>query len=89
MRRLQAVADIGKSPEVTIEITRIKQLMAGAARSVRVLADHTKLGDASAFRICGIDKIDELITDQKADPAICAALRARGLVVTFASADAG
>ena len=39
--------------EVTIEITRIKQLMAGAARSVRVLADHTKLGESAVFRICG------------------------------------
>ena len=75
--------------EVTIEITRIKQMMVSAARSVRVLADHTKLGDASAFRICSIDKIDELITDQKADPVICAALRARGPVVTLAPDQTG
>jgi DeoR family transcriptional regulator of aga operon len=74
--------------EVTIEITRIKQLMAGAARSVRVLADHTKLGDAAAFRICDIDSIDELITDRKADPAICDALRERRLTVTLASGGA-
>jgi DeoR/GlpR family transcriptional regulator of sugar metabolism len=58
--------------------------MAGAARSVRVLADHTKFGDAAAFRICGIDSIDELITDHKADPAICDALRERQLTVTLA-----
>lgn len=75
--------------EVTIEITRIKQMMVSAARAVRVLADHTKLGDASAFRICGIEKIDELITDQKADPAICTALRARRLMVTIAPDQAG
>ncbi|HWK95857.1 MAG TPA: DeoR/GlpR family DNA-binding transcription regulator [Pseudolabrys sp.] len=75
--------------EVTIEITCIKQLMAKAARSVRVLADHTKLGDASTFRICGIGDIDELVTDWKADPAICAALRERGATVTIAAADAG
>lgn len=75
--------------EVAIEITRIKQLMAGAARSVRVLADHTKFGEASAFRICGIDKIDELITDAKADPDVCAALRACGLSVTLALSEAG
>lgn len=75
--------------EVTIEITRIKQMMAGAARCVRVLADHTKLGDASIFRICGLDDIDELITDQKADPAICAEMRERGLTVTLVAGDAG
>lgn len=69
--------------EVAIEITRIKQLMAGAARCVRVLADHTKFGDASTFRICRIDQIEELITDEKADPVICAGLRERGLAVTL------
>ncbi len=75
--------------EVTIEITRIKQLMAKAARSVRVLADHTKLGDASTFRICGFGDIDELVTDWKADLAICAALRERGATVTIAASGAG
>ena len=75
--------------EVTIEVTRIKQLMTGATRCVRVLADHTKLGDASAFRICGIDKIDELITDHKADPGICTTLREHGLTVTLAPDPAG
>jgi DeoR family transcriptional regulator of aga operon len=70
--------------EVRIEKTRMKQLMAERARSVRVLADHTKLGDASTFRICDLDAVDELITDWKADPALCDALRARGLVVTVA-----
>ena len=70
--------------EVRIEKTRMKQLMAERARSVRVLADHTKLGDASTFRICPIDAVDELITDWKADPGSCQALRDRGLTVTIA-----
>ena len=83
-----AVTPDGPS-EVTIEITRIKQLMTHAARCVRVLADHSKLGDASTFRICTIDEVDELITDPKADPAICAVLRERGLTVTLASGDTG
>jgi DeoR family transcriptional regulator of aga operon len=69
---------------VRIEKTRMKQLMAESARTVRVLADHTKLGDASIFRICRIDAVDELITDWKADPALCEALRERGLTVALA-----
>lgn len=75
--------------EVTVEITRIKQLMAKAARSVRVLADHTKLGDASTFRICDIGDLDEMVTDWKADTALCDALRARGLAVTVATSEPG
>jgi DeoR family transcriptional regulator of aga operon len=70
--------------EVRIEKTRMKQLMAARARCVRVLADHTKLGDASTFRICELDAVDELITDWKVDPDFCAALRAHGLTVTIA-----
>lgn len=75
--------------EVRIEKVRMKQLMVHGARSVRVLADHTKFGDASTFRICGIDAVDELITDTKADPVICDVLRQRGLTVTLALERAG
>jgi len=32
--------------------------------SVAVLADHTKVGDRSMCRVCGLDEIDVLITDK-------------------------
>lgn len=78
-----AVTEEGVS-EATIEIARVKQVMLRAARRACVLADHTKLTESAVFRICGLDAIDELITDAGADPAICNTLRDRGIVVTIA-----
>lgn len=79
-----AVTTDGMS-EATIEIARVKQLMLRSARSIRVLADHTKLHESALFRICGLDAINEVITDANADADICAQLRERGVRVTIAS----
>lgn len=71
--------------EATIEITRIKQLILRAARTTRVLVDHTKLKEPALFRICGLESIDEIITDAGADAGICTSLRKRGPRVSIAS----
>lgn len=47
----------------------INQLMAGRARRVVVVADSSKLGAHALARICGIDQVDELITDSGAQDA--------------------
>jgi DeoR family transcriptional regulator of aga operon len=64
--------------EATLEITPIKKAMLRAARSVRVLADHTKFRDNSVFRICGLDAVHEIVTDHGADAETCALLAERG-----------
>ncbi len=67
--------------EATLEITPIKKAMLRAARSVRVLADHTKFRDNSVFRICGLDAVHEIVTDHGADAETCALLAERGPAV--------
>lgn len=52
------------------------------ARQVIVVADSSKLGRVAFARICSVEEVDELITDDKADPDQVAALVAVGLRVT-------
>ena len=49
---------------------------------------ETDITDKIEGAVNTIDSIDELITDRKADPAICDALRERRLTVTLASGGA-
>lgn len=53
-----------------------------AARTAYVVADASKLGAHSFARICPLAAIDGLITDDAADPADVAALRAVGWDIT-------
>ena len=52
-----------------------------AAHRVVVVADHTKLGEAAFALICRTSEIDELITDEAAEPEAVEALRAAGVEV--------
>ena len=52
------------------------------ARRVVVVADSSKLGQVAFARICGLDDVDELITDRDADAAEVDAVRGAGLEVT-------
>lgn len=55
----------------------IARAMCDNARSVMMVADHSKLGQTSRISFCGINDIDMLITDSKADhtPALQAIAR--------------
>jgi DeoR family transcriptional regulator of aga operon len=52
------------------------------ANRVCVVADSSKLGVVAFARICDLDAVDELITDDGADPEQVAELTDRGLRVT-------
>lgn len=52
------------------------------ARHVVVVADSSKIGVAAFARICGLDRVHELITDVHADVHALHRLRAAGLHVT-------
>jgi DeoR family transcriptional regulator, aga operon transcriptional repressor len=54
-----------------------------AGRTV-VITDSTKMGRVTFARICGLDAVDDLITDTGADPATLAAVRLAGVQVTVA-----
>ena len=55
----------------------------GRARRVVVVADSSKLGQVAFARICGVDDVDELITDSDAAADEVEAVRAAGLEVTL------
>ena len=59
------------------------------ARQVIVVADSSKIGQVAFARICELDEVDELITDDAADPAQIEAIRAAGVAVTLVEAGAG
>jgi DeoR family transcriptional regulator of aga operon len=54
----------------------------GRASQVIVVADSSKIGQVAFARICELSDVDELITDDGADPAAVAELEESGLAVT-------
>jgi DeoR/GlpR family transcriptional regulator of sugar metabolism len=66
-------ADLGEA--------EVSRAMCGNARNVIVLAHGAKLGRKAAFRICPLDQIDMLVTDEKPGDAFAAALAAAGVEV--------
>jgi DeoR family transcriptional regulator, aga operon transcriptional repressor len=52
------------------------------ARNVTLVADSSKIGRVAFARICGMGRIDELITDTDADRAALTAIEERGVRVT-------
>src|SRR5690606_9460932 len=59
----------------------INSLMAARARRVVVVADNTKLGRHAFARVCPIERVNTLVTDSGADPAVVAAFEAAGIRV--------
>ena len=51
------------------------------SRSVVVVADSSKIGLVAFAQICGVETVDELITDRAADPKILAGLTEAGVKV--------
>jgi DeoR family transcriptional regulator, aga operon transcriptional repressor len=64
-----------------IEAGTDRALIERASR-VTVVADSSKIGKVAFARICQLGDVDELITDDGADPAAVAALEDRGVTVT-------
>ena len=65
----------------------INRLMAQRAQRVAIVADSSKLGRRAFARVCGIDKIDVVVTDAAADApaaAAAAALADKGIRVITA-----
>jgi DeoR/GlpR family transcriptional regulator of sugar metabolism len=70
------------TPEVTVAASDRALAAAGARRYV--LADHTKIGKETMWQTIGVEDIDVLITDSKADKAELDALRREGVEVVTA-----
>ena len=52
-----------------------------------VLADSSKLGAIAVHRVCPLDRVTAVLTDDAADPAACQALAEAGAELRIASAD--
>ena len=62
----------------------INHLMATRAAQVMIVADCSKLGQRAFARVCTVDEIDVIVTDQEAAPASLAAFAERGIQVVTA-----
>jgi len=57
----------------------VARAMIKAARAVWILADHSKFEKHAPFRLCPLEKIDRLISDQAPPPALARALAEAGV----------
>ena len=62
----------------------INHLMATRAAQVMIVADGSKLGQRAFARVCTVDEIDVIVTDQDAAPASLTAFTDRGIQVITA-----
>ena len=62
----------------------INHLMATRAAQVMIVTDSSKLGQRAFARVCALDEIDVIVTDQDAAPATLAAFTERGIRVIMA-----
>jgi DeoR/GlpR family transcriptional regulator of sugar metabolism len=60
---------------------QVMRVMAGRARRLVVVADHTKIGRTAVSRLVPLERVDSLITDAFESSQELAALRAAGLKV--------
>jgi DeoR family transcriptional regulator, aga operon transcriptional repressor len=74
-------ADGGLTTHDEVEAHTNATLIERAATTI-VVADGSKVGRVLLARICGVDEVDELITDDSVDPVALRALRGAGLTVT-------
>jgi DeoR family transcriptional regulator of aga operon len=70
-----------------IEAGTDRALMARADQVV-VVSDSSKIGHVAFARICELSEVDQLITDDGADPAAVAAIEEAGVKVTIVPSDA-
>ncbi|WP_321473834.1 DeoR/GlpR family DNA-binding transcription regulator [uncultured Paludibaculum sp.] len=62
----------------------LNECMMSAARETTVVADHSKLGRRSVYRIGTVDRVQRLITDAKAQPEFLESMRRLGIEVVVA-----
>jgi DeoR family fructose operon transcriptional repressor len=66
-----------------------KRAMVESAREVVVVADHSKVGCVTFCRVCGLDRLRALITDDAAPPTFVQALEKQGVKVYLAASKGG
>ncbi len=72
---------------LTPEEALVGRWFADAAKQVVIAADSTKLGRSTFARLFGIDRVNILLTDSKADPRLLAELSDAGVDVRLTDVD--
>lgn len=73
--------ECGMTTENANEVNLNGLMIRRTTKATYILADHTKIGNNSSFRTCGINKITHLITDEKAPVDIIKTLEELGVKV--------
>jgi len=76
--------DYGLSTTNLEEAQLNKKMLASAQKTI-VLADSSKFGKKSFAKICGIEKVDQIITDSGVSLSIVKKLEKNGIVVNIIS----
>lgn len=74
-------AQAGMTTEIFNEVSINELMIDHATQDVYLLADHTKIGSNSSFISCPIEKINYLITDEKAPEEALEMIREKGVQV--------
>ena len=79
----------GGITNINLPEAEIKRRFVGAARRRVVLADGRKLGVVELVQVCSMDDVDELVTDDRADPEMVERIRDLGVDVTVVETPRG
>jgi DeoR family transcriptional regulator, aga operon transcriptional repressor len=75
----------GGVTNINLPEAQIKQRMLASARRRVVVADGSKIGRIELTRLCGVEDLDLLVTDDSADADAVAGLREAGLEIEVVS----
>src|ERR1700733_7728819 len=74
----------GGITNINLPEAEIKRAMVLAARRRVIVADGSKLGEIELAKVCDVDEVSMVITDQSADPAVVAEIETAGCEVQLA-----
>jgi DeoR family transcriptional regulator of aga operon len=74
----------GGITNINLPEAEIKRAMLLAARRRVIVADGSKLGEVELAKVCDLDEVNTVVTDETADPAVVAEIEASGVTVEIA-----
>ena len=76
----------GGVTNINLPEAEIKRAMLLAARRRVIVADGSKLGEVELAKVCDLEEVSLVVTDQTADPAVVGEIEAVGCEVELALA---
>jgi DeoR family transcriptional regulator, aga operon transcriptional repressor len=74
----------GGITNINLPEAEIKRAMLLAARRRVIVADGSKLGEVELAKVCDLDEVHTVVTDDTADPTVVAEIEAAGVTVEIA-----